>query len=91
MDSEKALLEAQVKRIITKLFKDFLIITDDIRQDHLGVLAEMKQFPPEFLTKWNYLDLAKYSRIRKKILDGGNDSIREISELMSRFEISVKD
>ncbi len=89
MESEKALLEAQLKRAITRLFKDFLVIIDDIRQDHLGVLSEMKQFPPELLLRWNYLDLAKYSRIRKKVLDQGNDTIRTAAELLGDFEVSL--
>ncbi len=87
MDAEKTLLEAQLKRIITKLFKDFLIIAEDIRQDHLAVLSDMKQFPQELLVKWNYLDLAKYSRIRKKVLDAGNDSIREVKSALDHFDI----
>jgi len=89
MDSEKAVLEAQLKRIITRLFKDFLNIADDIRQDHLAVLTDMKQFPPELLSRWNYLDLPKYSRIRKKVLDGGNDAIREMQAILDSFEISL--
>lgn len=88
---EKILLESQLKRIITKLFKDFLIIAEDIRQDHLAVLAEMShQFPPETIKRWNYLDLPKYSRIRKKTLDNANDAIREMSTLLNLFDITSK-
>ncbi len=88
MDSEKDLMQAQLKRVITQLFKNFLIITDDIRQDHLAVINQLEsQFPKEILQQWNYLDLAKYSRIRKKILDSGNDAIREVSTILLDFDI----
>jgi hypothetical protein len=86
--SDKELLEEQLKRIITKLFKDFLVLTEDVRQDHLIVINDIsKQFPPEFVQKWNYLDLPKYSRLRKKILDAGNDAVRETQAVISNFKI----
>ena len=86
---EKALLEAQLKRIITRLFKDFLVIADDIRQDHLATLADMKGFPEEVKLRWNYLDLGKYSRIRKRVLDQGNDAVREMQTVLDSFGISL--
>lgn len=85
-EKAKALLEAQLKRIVSRLFKDFLNITEDIRQDHLAALSDMKQFPPEFLARLNYLDLPKYSRIRKKVLDSGNDAIREMQGIIEDFD-----
>ena len=34
---------------------------------------------------------ASYSRIRKKILDGGNDCIREIEDYLEKLDITIKD
>ena len=34
---------------------------------------------------------ASYSRIRKKILDGGNDCIREIEDYIEKLDITIKD
>tara|TARA_R100000005_G_C4986053_1_gene194389 strand:+ start:280 stop:546 length:267 start_codon:yes stop_codon:yes gene_type:complete len=31
-----------------------------------------------------------YNRIRKKILDGGNDCIREVEEYLEKLDISIK-
>ena len=91
MDSaDKAMLEAQLRRIITKVFKDSLVIAEDIQQDHLAVVSEIgKQFPPELLRRWNYLDLPKYSRIRKKILDSGNDALREMKSVLDNFSVTI--
>lgn len=88
--NDKMFLETQLKRVITNLFKGFLVVAEDIRQEHLGVVSEISaQFPSELLTKWNYLDLPKYSRIRKKILDSGNDAIREVNTILNDFEITL--
>ena len=34
---------------------------------------------------------ASYSRVRKKILDGGNDCIREIEDYLEKLDITIKD
>lgn len=84
---EKVLLEAQLKRLITKVFKDSLVVLEDIRQEHLAATHKTQgQFPPEFLVQFNYLDLAKYSRYRKKVLDTGNDALREMQSILSDFD-----
>jgi Icc-related predicted phosphoesterase len=91
MDSQdRALLEQQLKRIITKLFKDFLVISEDVRQDHLVVMNDISlQFPAELVQRWNYLDLPRYSRLRKKILDAGNDSLREMHSILDNFSVTL--
>lgn len=91
MESDKVILEAQLKRTVTKLFKDFLVLAEDIRQDHLLVLSEISsQFPQELLTRWNYLDLPRYSRLRKKVLDSGNDALRDIQMILENFSVNKK-
>lgn len=87
--SDKELLENQLKRIVTRMFKDYLVLLEDVRQDHLAVLSSISsQFPSEFLDKLNYLDLPKYSRLRKKVLDSGNDALREICSILEDFTIN---
>tara|TARA_R100000008_G_scaffold86888_1_gene82459 strand:+ start:4840 stop:5109 length:270 start_codon:yes stop_codon:yes gene_type:complete len=34
---------------------------------------------------------ASYSRVRKKVLDGGNDCIREIEDYLEKLDVSIKD
>lgn len=87
---EKEILEAQFKRIITKLFKDFLVILQDLQQEHLSVISDLqRQFPSELVKRFNYFDMPKYSRIRKKVLDTSNDAIREGSELLKPFNVTL--
>jgi len=33
----------------------------------------------------------KYQKIRKRVLDGGNDSIREFDEHLESFQINIKE
>lgn len=92
MEKEKEILENQLKRVITSLFKNFLVSADDIRQEHLAVLSKVEgQFPKEFIENLNYLDLPRYSRLRKKILDSGNDSLREIHTILEDFSVKFKE
>lgn len=91
MEHEQKILEAQLKRIITQLFKNCLTIVEDIRQDHLAVIVSLeKQFPEQMVRQWNYLDLGQYSRVRKKVLDSGNDAIREMQTVINDFDIQFK-
>jgi hypothetical protein len=90
MEPEKELLKQQARRIITVLFKDSLSILQEIQQEHLTVITGLsKQFPPEFVAKINILDFPKYSRLRKRILDKSNDSIRELETLISSFDVTI--
>jgi hypothetical protein len=90
-DKEKEILEAQVRRIVTNLFKNFLTTTEDLRQEHLSCIAKVQgQFPKEFIDNLNYLDLPRYSRLRKRILDSGNDALREIHTILEDFSIKIK-
>ena len=34
---------------------------------------------------------ASYSRVRKKVLDGGNDCIREIEDYLEKLDVSITD
>ena len=47
----------------------------------------------EDLQEQGFLNMssATYNRIRKKILDGGNDCIREIEDYLEKLDVSLKD
>jgi hypothetical protein len=89
-DNHQQLLESQLRRTVTNLFKQYLVILEDIRQEQLQIVAELSsQFPAEFVQKVNSLDLPRYSRLRKKVLDLGNDSLREMQSILDDFKISI--
>lgn len=87
----KEMLETQLRREIKALYKNFLCIAEDIQQKHLEVLSEMNGFPQEVKNKWNYLDLPAYAMLRKRILDAGNDTTRNIDAILKDFDIEIKE
>jgi len=57
----------QNKRKVTNLYKNFLIILEDLREDGYNISDE------------------RYQRLRKRVLDSGNDSIRQFEEELNNI------
>jgi len=88
------ILHFQIKRLIVALFKNYLNLADDLREQHQQMLDKIQLLlPPGEIDKLDlvdYFDEAKYNYIRKRILDLGNDSIREFETILSQYEIEFK-
>lgn len=73
-DNEKVsdYIKFQIRRNVTNLFKQFLVVLEDIRS--------------------NPTDLSDvtFERNRKKVLDSGNDAIREIEKNLEKVYITLK-
>jgi len=59
----------QNKRKITNLYKNFLILIEDLREDDYNISDD------------------KYQRLRKRILDAGNDAIRQFEEELNNIDL----
>lgn len=57
------------KRKVINLYKNFLIILEDLREDGYNISDE------------------KYQRLRKRILDCGNDTIRQFEEELNNINL----
>jgi len=68
----KDFLYFQQRRKITNLYKQFLFILEDLRDEKEGISSE------------------SYEKSRKRILDYGNDTIRELEENLEKFEVFLK-
>lgn len=92
-DDLKDILLFQIKRRITLLYKNFISMVEDIGEDHEAMMVRLEsKMPPEYskiLDDYDYFNEDKYKYLRKKILDLGNDAIREIEENMKQFKIGV--
>jgi len=67
------------KRWSIFLYKQFLILMEDFKKDHEINFAKLKAIFPEDLEVLDiadYLGEQQFSHIRKRILDLGNDAIR---------------
>lgn len=91
---ERELLEFQVYRNVTNLYKHFLDMVEKLSHDHDQEFEKLKQaLPNEYsslIRQAEYLDDSRLNFLRKKILDQGNDTRREIIEYMQKFDINFK-
>lgn len=76
------------------LFKSFLVLAEDLHQDHLINFSKLRKALPEeyssLIDQADYFDQHKMQYLRKKILDMGNESIREANNDLENFTISFK-
>ena len=87
----KEYLRFQLNRNIISLYKRYFEMIDDIRLEHKTMLDKMeKKSSKEFVENIDYLNDDKYNYIRKKILDTGNDAIRNIESSFKSIKITLK-
>lgn len=76
------------------LFKSFLILIEDLHRDHLINFKKLKNALPSehhsLIEQADYFDQYKLQYLRKKILDMGNESIRDAENSLEKFTISFK-
>ena len=89
----KDIIYFQVHRNIVSLYKKYFEITEDLRQDHEAFLLKLREKSANDLDlkSIDYFTEEKYDNIRKKILDSGNDSIREIEKALDFVQITLKE
>lgn len=61
----------QIERKIINLYKSFLIILEDQRQNRT-------------------INTEEYQNLRKKVLDLGNDAVRELKEHLDKVTLTLK-
>ena len=88
----KELLIFQINRGIVNLYKKYFLIIQDLKQEHETLLEKVDQeTSTDFPQKIDYFTEDKYNYIRKKILDAGNDSIRELEKTLEVIDVRFKE
>lgn len=83
----KDLLTFQVHRNIVNLYKRYLNLIEDLQEEHLNMLNKLNsKIDQQTLKNVDYFDENKYNYIRKKVLDLGNETIREIDKTIEFLE-----
>ena len=59
----------QNRRKVVNLYKNFLILLEDLKEDGYNISEE------------------KYQRLRKRVLDSGNDAIRQFEEELNNIDL----
>jgi|TARA_R110000824_G_scaffold14858_2_gene62865 hypothetical protein len=85
------LLSLAIEKNTKSLFKGFLFLVEDLQSEHTIHFNKLRQSLPEeyhsLLNQANYMDEEKLNHIRKRILDIGNDAIRNIESELNKFTI----
>lgn len=90
----KEVLDFQLERTVTLLFKQFLTMIEDLEDDHNISFNKLLEALPEherLIIQADYLGENKQEYLRKKILDAGNDCKRQIRTHLNNFKISYND
>ena len=88
----KELLEFQINRNITNLYKSFLMILEDIQDQNQNNFQKLKSALPEnqaLIEQANCVDNARMEFVRKQILDNGNNAQREIIGHLEKFDLTI--
>jgi hypothetical protein len=90
-DKLKEYLQFQLNRNIINVYKKLFEIIDDLKQDHVSMMKKISEAAPAELVKnVDYFDADRYNYIRKKILDVGNDAIRNLDTNLKSVKITLK-
>ncbi len=88
------ILSFTVKRNVINLFKEFLVILENLEQEHEEALTKLAHtLPPESQKELYLADHftdEKMERLRKQVLSRGNDTIRSIEEQLKQYDIKFK-
>lgn len=92
--SPEQVLAFKIKRVITTLFKSHLELIEDLTVEHDAALNKLDENLPAqykpYVDLANHMTEEKCEQLRKRILDKGNSSYKEIEELLKQFNIDYK-
>ncbi len=87
---ENNLVTLQTQKEITSLYKNFLEILENIKQQHETMLRKASVNVDEnYLKDINYFTKEYHDYIRKKILDEGNDTSRTLLTFLDYFDFQI--
>lgn len=73
----------QINRNIILLYKRYLTLIEDIQEEHVNMLNKLNsKVDLQTLKNVDYFDENKYNYLRKKVLDIGNETLREIDKTL---------
>jgi len=93
-DKDKEILQDRYEKHVKGLFKSFLHLLEDLNEDHNIHFTKLKISLPEkyhaLIDQANYFDFKKMQYLRKRVLDMGNDSLRNQNEDLDKFIVHFK-
>ena len=93
MNAKKVLNDSSDKEI-KSLFKTMLLLLEDMRQDHVFHYQKLyDEIPEEYhsvIRAADHFTPDKLAWIRKRILDHGNESVRNMQKEIENFKVTFK-
>lgn len=90
MNPENDLITVQTHKEITRLYKTFLELVEDIKNNHNIMLKKVADKNGETYAKdINYFTNEYYEQLRKRVLDNGNDCNRQLLAFLDFFEFII--
>lgn len=87
----KEFLVFQIHRNIVSLYKRYLNLIEDIQEEHVNMLNKLNsKIDQDTLKNVDYFDENKYNYLRKKVLDLGNETVREITKNLDLLNMEIK-
>ena len=95
----KDVISFQIHRNIVSLYKRYFEITEDLLNEHKGFVSKIESRLTNLgvdveeinIGEIDYFTDKKFSQIRKKILDVGNDATRELERTLEFVTINLKE
>lgn len=79
---------------IRRLFKQYLVLLEDLANDHEANYRKLfESLPEEYknqIIQSDYFDEEKQEYYRKRVLDYGNESLRDFHKQFDKFEVDFK-
>lgn len=90
MNPENDLIAIQSNKEITRLYKSFLEIIEDIKINQAVMLQKVAdKHGSEFAQNVNFFTEQYYEQLRKRILDAGNDCNRQLLAFLDFFDFII--
>ena len=86
----KTYVQFQLHRNVIKLYKSLFTIVDDVIQEQESLVKKVKDVHGIDITELDYLNKDKKQSIRKKILDAGNDTLRDLDKNFELIDITLQ-
>ncbi len=87
-------LRFQQERIVKNLYIELLMVLEDLGHEHDDALSKLEKALPseyhQYVGLADYLTPEKGQRLRKRVLDRGNNALRELDSQLKNYDITSK-
>ena len=91
MPDNSTLLKAKMRLSINRLLKNYLCLLEEVADEHDEAMGKVCDSVPEnirpLLIVADHFGETRFNAIRKRVLDAGNDSIRDLEDTINNLRI----